>query len=98
MAALLDVIPRLPRRVSYEADPLAHDQRFRDRALAPLDAGMLLLFDLGFLIFTRLDALTNTGVWFLTRKEERTVTSTQQVLRKADTLRDQIVRMSCWST
>jgi hypothetical protein len=93
MAALLDVITRLPRQVWYEEDQQAHDQRFWDRALAALDAGMLLLFDLGFLNFTRFDALTDAGVWFLTRKEERTVTSIQQVLRKTDTLRDQIVRL-----
>lgn len=93
MAGLLDVITRLPRQIWYEEDQQAHDQRFWDRALAHLQPGMLLLFDLGFLNFPRFDALTDAGVWFLTRKEERTVTSTQQVLRKTDTLRDQIVRL-----
>lgn len=58
-----------------------------------LERGMLLLFDLGFLNFGRCDQLTATGVWFLTRKETRTVTHTGRVLRKTATLHDQIVRL-----
>lgn len=48
MAALLDVVTRLPRQIWYEQDQHSHDQRFWDRALAALTPGMLLLFDLGF--------------------------------------------------
>lgn len=47
MAALLDVASRLPRQVWYEPDAQAHDQRFWERALAALEPGMLLIFDLG---------------------------------------------------
>jgi hypothetical protein len=81
MAGLLDVITRLPRQVWYEQDPNAHDQRFWDKALASLERGMLLLFDLGFLNFARFDQLTDAGVFFLTRKEERIVVRPQQALR-----------------
>jgi hypothetical protein len=93
MAGLLDVITRLPRQVWYEQDPNAHDQRFWDKALASLERGMLLLFDLGFLNFARFDQLTDAGVFFLTRKEERIVVRPQQALRTTDTLRDQVVRL-----
>jgi hypothetical protein len=93
MAGVLDVITRLPRQVWYEEDQQAHDQRFWDRGLASLERGMLLIFDLGFLNFTRFDELTTAGVFFLTRKEERVVARTQQVLRTTDTLRDQVVRL-----
>jgi hypothetical protein len=93
MAGLLDVISRLPRQVWYEEDAQAHDQRFWERILAGVERGMLLLFDLGFLNFTRFDQLTDAGVWFLTRKETRTVTRTEQVLRRTATLHDQIVRL-----
>jgi hypothetical protein len=93
MAGLLDVITRLPRQVWYEEDQQAHDQRFWDRALASLERGMLLIFDLGFLNFARFDHLTDVGVWFLTRKEERVVAHPTQVLRASATLRDQIVRL-----
>jgi Transposase DDE domain len=93
MAGLRDVITRLPRHVWYEEDQQAHDQRFWDRALASLERGMLLIFALGFLTFTRFDQLTTAGVWFLTRTEARVVARTQQVLRTTDTLRDQVVRL-----
>jgi hypothetical protein len=98
MAGLLDVISRLPRQVWYEEDAQAHDQRFWDRILAGLERGMLVIFDLGFLNFTRFDQLTDAGVWFLTRKETRTVTRTEQVLRRTDTLHDQIVRVGSTAT
>jgi hypothetical protein len=93
MAGLLDIVSRLPRQLWYEQDPKAHDQRFWERALASLERGMLLLFDLGFLNFARFDQLSDDGVFFLTRKEERVVTHTQQVLRSSDRLRDEIVRV-----
>ncbi|NJO81984.1 MAG: IS4 family transposase [Blastochloris sp.] len=93
VAGLLDVITRLPRQLWYEADPNAHDQRFWDKALGSLERGMLLIFDLGFLNFARFDQLSDAGVCFLTRKEERVVTRTHQVLRKTDTLHDEIVQV-----
>lgn len=93
MAGLLDVISRLPRQVWYEEDAQAHDQRFWDRILAGLERGMLVLFDLGFLNVARFDQVTDAGVWFLTRKEARVVARTEQVLRRSDTLHDQIVRL-----
>lgn len=43
--------------------------------------------------FARFDQLTEAGVWFVTRKEERVVARTQQVLRRTDTLHEQIVRL-----
>ena len=93
MAAVLDVITRLPRQVWYEQDQHSHDQRFWDRALAVLQPGMLLIFDLGFLNFARFDQLSDAGVWFVTRKEERVVARTERVLRRSDTLHEQIVRL-----
>jgi hypothetical protein len=93
MAGLLDVITRLPRQLWYEEDPKAHDQRFWEAALASLERGMLLIFDLGFLNFTRFDQLSDGGLFFLTRKEERVVARTERVLRVTDTLRDEIVRL-----
>lgn len=98
MAGLLDVITRLPRQVWYEEDAQAHDQRFWDRILAGLERGMLVIFDLGFLNFTRFDQLTDAGVGFLTRKATRTVTRSEQVLRCTATLHDQIVRLGSTAT
>lgn len=93
MAGVLAVITRLPRQVWYAEDQPAHDQRCWDRVLASLERGMRLIFDLGFLHFTRFDELTTAGVFLLTRKAERVVARTQQVVRTTDTLRDQVVRL-----
>jgi hypothetical protein len=79
-AALLDVGTRLPRRVWYEEDPQAHDQRFWDRALAALAPGTLLLFDLGFLSSAHFDDLTDRGVWFLTRAATTAAYRVERVL------------------
>ncbi len=59
---------------------------------------MLRIFDLGFLNFTRFDELTTAGIWVLTRKETRTVTRTERVLRTTATLHDQIVRLGSSAT
>jgi hypothetical protein len=93
MMALLDVITRLPHQLFYEEDPQANDQRFWDVIIGSVKRGMLLIFDLGFLNFSRFDQLTDTGVFFLTRKEERVVARSQRVLSVSDTLRDEIVQL-----
>jgi Transposase DDE domain len=91
MAAVLDVITRVPRALWYEPDQRANDQRFWDRVLAGLELGMLLIFDLGFLNFGRFDQLTEAGVWFLTRLEERIVYQVEQVLQASAHIHDRIV-------
>src|SRR5262245_1146900 len=91
MAGLLDVITRLPRALWYEEEQRAHDQRFWDRALSALSRGMLLIFDLGFLNFTRFDQLTEAGIWFLTRMEERVVYQVETVLQANTQFHDLIV-------
>lgn len=91
MAALLDLITRLPRQIWYEQDQHAHDQRFWDRALSALERGMLLIFDLGFLNFGRFDQLTEAGVWFVTRIQERISYRVDQVLQANERLHDLIV-------
>jgi len=91
MAALLDVVSRLPRQVWYEPDQHAHDQRFWDRALAALQSGMLLIFDLGFLNFVRFDQLTAAGVWFITRTQERIAYRVKHILQATEQRRDLIV-------
>jgi hypothetical protein len=91
MAGLLDLVSRLPRALWYEEEQQAHDQRFWDRAVAALERGMLLIFDVGFLNFGRFDQLTDAGVWFVTRSKERIVYQVDQVLRTSKTLHDLIV-------
>ena len=91
MAGLLDVVTRLPRALWYEEDAQAHDQRFWEQALATLERNMLVIFDLGFLNFTRFDQLTEAGLWFITRSKANTAHQVAKVLRKEAMLHDQLV-------
>lgn len=91
MAALLDLITRLPRTIWDEEDQHAHDQRFWDRALAPLQAGMLLIFDLGFLNFGRFDHLSDAGVFFVTRIQEHITYRVDQIVQANQCMRDLLV-------
>ena len=91
MACLLDVVTRLPWAIWYEQDQRAHDQRFWEQALAAVERGMLLIFDLGFLNFIRFDQLTDMGVWFLTRMEERIVYQVETVLQATTQFHDLLV-------
>jgi hypothetical protein len=91
MAALLDVITRLPHALWYEQDQRANDQRFWERALAALERGTLLIFDLGFLNFSRFDHLTDARVFFLTRMEERIVYQVEKVLQASAQVHDLLI-------
>jgi len=91
MAALLDVISRLPNQVWYEEDAQAHDQRFWKRVLACLRRGALLLFDVGFLDFDLFDWMTEQEVWFITRPKRNTVYVKKEVLRHGAQVHDLII-------
>ena len=93
MAALLDLLSRLPCEIWYEEDEQAHDQRFWERALATLTAGTLLIFDLGFLNYPIFDQLTEQGVSLLTRIKKNTAYQVDQVLQCSATIHDQIIRL-----
>jgi hypothetical protein len=93
MAALLDLLSRLPREIWYEEDEHAHDQRFWERVLATLQAGTLLIFDLGFLNYPIFDQLTDQGVSLLTRIKKNTAYQVDQVLQCTATVHDQLIRL-----
>lgn len=84
MTALLDLCSRLPLEIWYEADPAAHDQRFWPQILDTLQAGTLLIFDLGYTSFATFARLTATQVTFITRaKENLSYTLERHLLRTA---------------
>ena len=88
IAALLDVITRLPRQVCYEENAHAHDQRFWGPVWAALQPGWLLLFDLGFVNYAHFDTLTDQGIWFLTRALPQLVCRTDRVLHTSAQVHD----------
>jgi hypothetical protein len=86
MMALPDVCSWLPRHLWYEEDAQAHDRRFWPKVLGQLQAGALLLIDLGFTNFKVFAQLTAQQVTFITRakrnlsfKVERYLVRTAQV-------------------
>jgi hypothetical protein len=91
MTALLSLVSRLPRRVWYEADAQAHDQRFWPQILAALPAGALLIFDLGYTNFQMFLELSAAQVTFLTRAKSNLRHQVEQVLFLSAQVRDQIV-------
>lgn len=98
LAGLLDVVTHLPRALWYEEDAQAHDQRFWEQALAALERNTLVIFDLGFLNFTRFDQLTEAGLWFITRSKANTGYQVEKVLRKEAMLHDQLVWVGSGAT
>lgn len=91
MAALLDLCSRLPRRVWYEADAKAHDQRWWPTLLAALPAGALLVFDLGWTNFRMFAELTMAQVAFVTRAKANLAYRVERVLRREAALHDTLV-------
>jgi hypothetical protein len=91
MAALLDVASLLPRKLFYEENSKAHDQTFWEGALAFVEPGMLLLFDLGFLNHTLFDRMSQEGIFFITRPKSNAALKEQQVLLCGPRVRDSLV-------
>jgi hypothetical protein len=91
MTALLDVCSRLPRRLWYEAEAQAHDQRAWPQILAALPAGALLLFDLGYTNFGLFLQVTRARVTFVTRAKSNLACSVVTTLRRTSHVHDAIV-------
>ena len=98
MVALLDVAARVPRQLWYDPDSTAHDQSFWERILPALPPRILLLIDLGWVNYGHYDQLTKQGVWLLTRAKTNAATTVQRVVRRTETLRDEIVTLGSAAT
>jgi hypothetical protein len=91
MTALLDLCSRLPRKVWFDDDPTAHDQRFWERIQAALTPGTLLLYDLGYTNFTVFRQLTEAGVTWLTRAKSNLAYTVERTLVATSQVRDELV-------
>ncbi len=91
ITGLLDVGSRLPRAVWYEPDATAHDQRFWPRILGALQAGTLLLFDLGYTNFSVFAQLTTAQVTFVTRAKSNLVYRVARTLQHTGAVHDTVV-------
>lgn len=91
MLALLDLCSHLPRRIWYEADAEAHDQRFWPQILPALRAKSLLIFDLGFTNFQVFAQLTQAEVAFITRAKSNLAYRVERVLSRSAAVHDELV-------
>ena len=91
ITGLLHLGSRLPAHIWYDADPQAHDQRFWPRILAVLQAGSLLLMDMGYVNFTVFAQLTAQSVTFITRAKSNLAYSVERVLCRTAAVHDSIV-------
>lgn len=91
MLALLDLSSQLPRRIWYEPDAEAHDQRFWPQVLPALKAGSLLIFDLGFTNFHVFAQLTQAQVTFITRAKSNLAYQVERTLLRSAAVHDELV-------
>lgn len=88
MTGLLELASRLPWRVWYEPDPQAHDPRGWPQMLAVLQAGTLLLLDLGDTNFSVFAQLTQAQVTVITRANSNLSDPLDTVLQRSDRVHD----------
>ena len=93
MMALLNVASRLPQSLWYTDDSQAHDQRFWDQILTGLQAGTLLLLDLGFTNYAAYAKLTAQQVTFITRCKTNAAMTVKQVLHRSARLHDCLIQL-----
>jgi hypothetical protein len=91
MTALLDLCSRLPCHVWYDPDPEVHDQRFWQRIVAVLQAGALLIFDLGYTNFKVFAQLTAAQVTFITRAKSNLSYQVECYLHRSAQVHDLLV-------
>lgn len=93
MAALVSAASLLPRQIWYEENSQAHDQTFWQQAVASLNQGVLLLFDLGFTNYDWFDRLSLSHIWFVTRAKSNAVYQVKRTLLSSAQLHDWVVRL-----
>jgi hypothetical protein len=91
MTALLDLCSRLPCQVWYEADPTAHDQRFWSHILGVLQAGTLLIFDLGYTNFKVFAQLTVAQIKWITRAKRNLSYEVERYQHRSASVHDLLI-------
>jgi uncharacterized protein (DUF697 family) len=91
MTALLDLCSRLPCQVWYEADPTAHDQRCWSHILGVLQAGTLLIFDLGYTNFKVFAQLTAAQIKWITRAKRNLSYEVERYLHRSANVHDLLI-------
>ncbi len=91
LCALFDVRLQQWVRVAVLAEASANCKQHAREVIAGLEAGVLLLFDRGYLSFPWFDELTEQGLWWISRYANRASMQIQHVLYQGDGVLDAIV-------
>jgi hypothetical protein len=91
MTALLDACSRLPTWVGYTPDAASNDQAFWDAILSRVQAGAMLIFDLGYTNYVRFAQMTSAGITFVTRAKSNMAYTVATVLARSAAVHDEIV-------
>lgn len=84
LCGFFDVRRQQWTRLDFLPDPLAHCQRYAREMLSTVEAGTLLLFDLGYFAFEWFDDLTKQGVWWVSRVKNKCSYTVEHVLVNRD--------------
>lgn len=90
---LLDAVRHLPLKVWYSPSSLSHDHNYWTLIRSQLQAGDLLLFDLGYIDYSIYAALSADEVNFLTRAKSNTHYKVVKQLASSETAHDYIVQL-----
>jgi len=91
MMALLELGSRLPRQLWYTPNPETHDQGFWPDILGALQAGVLLIFDLGYTNFQVFTQLTTACVTFITRAKRNLAYQVIRTFQQTAQVHDRLI-------
>lgn len=93
MLAIIDVGSRLPCKIWYKEESLAHDQSFWSELESYLKAQDLVLFDLGFVNYERYAQLSSDHKYFVTRAKTNMVYSVLKDLGNQGAIREKLIQV-----
>jgi len=93
---MLDLVTLLPAHLWTGDDPHQNEKAGCPEVLARSPQGTLLVFDMGFFAFPFFDAMTESGVWFLTRLREKSAYTVVQTLSRGPDWRDRLIQLGIY--
>lgn len=96
LSALFDVRLQQWVRVDVLMEATGNCKQHAHEMIADLQAGVLVLFDRGYLSFPWFDTLTERGLWWLSRYGNEVSYQVRHVLYQGDGVLDAIVYLGCY--
>jgi len=96
MSVLFDVRRQAVRRLHLLPDAMAHCLTHAQEMVEGVEAGTLLLFDLGYYAFEWFDDLSRQGIWWVSRVRKKASYTIQHVLIQRDGYFEAIVQVGAY--